>query len=585
MQVLQDCAQGSNAWHAARAGRFGASEASAAAGLGKYMTRDQLLHQKATGITEEVTPAKQRIFDAGHAAEAAAREHAERIAGVEFSPLVGTADIEGLPLLASFDGIDLMGEVIWENKLLSQSLVSQVKSGALDPHYWYQLEHQLLVSGAKRALFTTSDGTEAGTHECWYESQPERRAQVISAWKQFQKDLAAYVPPDAPVAKVVAESVTTLPAVSSRVTGDLAVKHNLPAFELAWKDFVANKLVRDPETDLDFANLEQQVKAMEAAEAGLDAAEESALSETEVLSQFIVMKRALREMVCEQRKASKKQMTEKKESIKQAQVLRGQSAFSGHMASLNASLGKPYMPVIATDFPGAIKGKRTVDSLRGAVNDELARAKIAADEVARTIQTNLNTLREKAKDHTFLFADTAALVLKDAEFVAMTITTRIAEHAAAEAKRLENERAKIRAEEAAKLQKAAEDASRVAAAESLRLSEQAIERAVETPAVPNPSVETVFAQHFPGVRRMPIEMLDSDVAYVPVQKEDDGERLNLTAINEHISPLAITAAGLAQLGFDPAATVKASRLYRACDLPAIVAALVEHLNSLELQPA
>ncbi len=69
---LENAPQGSAAWLAARSKHFCASEAAAALGLSKYTTRDELLRQKATGLTEEVSPAKQRIFDAGHEAEALA---------------------------------------------------------------------------------------------------------------------------------------------------------------------------------------------------------------------------------------------------------------------------------------------------------------------------------------------------------------------------------------------------------------------------------------------------------------------------------------------------------------------------------
>ena len=130
MEIL-NLVQSSPDWHAARKGCFCASEAAAAMGLSKYQTRDELLHQKHTGLAPEVDAAKQRLFDAGHAAEAGARAIAEQIADTEFAPLVGVETINGMPLLASFDGIDMMGETLWENKLWSQSLVAQVEAGEL----------------------------------------------------------------------------------------------------------------------------------------------------------------------------------------------------------------------------------------------------------------------------------------------------------------------------------------------------------------------------------------------------------------------------------------------------------------------
>ena len=69
------------------------------------------------------------------------------------------------------------------------------------------------------------------------------------------------------------------------------------------------------------------------------------------------------------------------------------------------------------------------------------------------------------------------------------------------------------------------------------------------------------------------------------EPQDTGARVNLTAINEHFAPIQLTSVGLAQLGFEPVATVKASKLYRACDLPAMAAALISHLHALEAVPA
>ncbi|WP_423454333.1 hypothetical protein [Ottowia sp. VDI28] len=63
---------------------------------------------------------------------------------------------------------------------------------------------------------------------------------------------------------------------------------------------------------------------------------------------------------------------------------------------------------------------------------------------------------------------------------------------------------------------------------------------------------------------------------------DDGARINLGGIKKWIAPLDIDAVGLGQLGFTHVATEKASKLYRMCDLPAIRAAMVKHLEALPL---
>ena len=66
----------------------------------------------------------------------------------------------------------------------------------------------------------------------------------------------------------------------------------------------------------------------------------------------------------------------------------------------------------------------------------------------------------------------------------------------------------------------------------------------------------------------------------PAAEVDPDARVSLGQIKTLIAPLSIDAAGLAQLGFPHVATEKAARLYRACDLPAIREAMVQHLTGL-----
>ena len=83
----------------------------------------------------------------------------------------------------------------------------------------------------------------------------------------------------------------------------------------------------------------------------------------------------------------------RKEAIRGEIVAGGVAGLRDHIAAINARLGKPYMPNVPADFAGVIKGKRSIDSLRDAVDSELARAKIAASEIADRIDLNLKHLR------------------------------------------------------------------------------------------------------------------------------------------------------------------------------------------------
>jgi hypothetical protein len=56
--------------------------------------------------------------------------------------------------------------------------------------------------------------------------------------------------------------------------------------------------------------------------------------------------------------------------------------------------------------------------------------------------------------------------------------------------------------------------------------------------------------------------------------------LTLGAINEWLAPIRLDSAGLESLGFPAAGRRKAALLYHDTDKPAIVAALVQHLQGL-----
>ena len=136
--IVHDVIQGTSYWLRLRERHNTASEAAAMLGLSKYQSRNDLLKQKATGITAEVTPAMQKLFDKGHAAEAMARPLAEEMLGVELFPCTATDD-EGL-YLSSFDGIDMMERLAWEHKLFNQSLADVINSGEIPGTHWPQLE-------------------------------------------------------------------------------------------------------------------------------------------------------------------------------------------------------------------------------------------------------------------------------------------------------------------------------------------------------------------------------------------------------------------------------------------------------------
>jgi len=556
---MHDFVQGSDAWHTARAQHLCASEAAAALGLSKYTTRAELLRQKATGITPEVTPDQQRLFDRGHAAETAARQWAEAITGEELAPVVATLDVDGLPLLASFDGIDFMGEVIWENKLLNQSLIAQIDAGELEPHYHLQIEHQLLVSGASRCLFTTSDGTEANTHSLWYESRPERRAALIAGWKQFAADLAAYAPTE-PVAPVVAAPMESLPAVVVQVQGTLTVAGNLPAFGQALRDFIA-RIPQRPETDQQFADAEAACKALKKAEDALTQAEDGALAQ---ISDVELMRRTvadLKELARSTRLATEKLVKAEKDARRTEKVMAARQAFETHVTRLQMDIKGVRLIVPMPDFGGSIKGLSSLASIDDKLTAALIAGKAEANTLASRIAGNLQTL-DSVPQYAHLFADRQELAYKDYEVLELLMQKRVD----AEAARIEAERERIRQEEERKAREAAE---REAEAERQRIrAEEQAKAQAEAQAAREAQAQQAIQQAAepaaaPAAQRA---QLDADPRFAAVvagaPDPDEAPTLTLSDINARLRPISISAAGLVDLGIEPAGRERRAVLYR-----------------------
>lgn len=437
---IHNVAQGSAEWHALRAQHFTASEAPAMMGASKYQTRTELLTLKKTGISPEVTPSQQYIFDKGHATEAMARPLVEVMIGEELYPVVGTSG----NLLASMDGATMLGETLFEHKLWNESLVAQVNAEDLAPHYYWQLEQQLLVSGAERVIFVCSDGTAGNFVSMEYRPVAGRAAQLVEGWKQFEADLANFEMAEAP-SIVVGKAPDELPALRIELTG-MVTASNLKVFEdsaLAVIDSVKTTL----QTDQDFADAKKAVKWCGDVEEAVAVAKKQALSQTqsidELFSSLDRISAHARETRLKVDKLVKAQELLVKTNIKQE----AEQALADHVAAINKTLGWVTLPAVASDFAGAMKNKRTIASLQDAVDTELARAKIAASQSADAIRLNLNSFAELAPDHAFLFNDIQQLVLKANDDLVALIKVRISEHQKAEEQKAEAQREQIRHQE------------------------------------------------------------------------------------------------------------------------------------------
>jgi putative phage-type endonuclease len=189
MAQIVKLVQGSPEWHEHRQLHRNASETPAVLGVSPWVTPYQLwLHR--TGRAEPaVNPAMRR----GSELEPAAREAYEQLTGNVMQPLVlvdgeYSASLDGL----TFDG-DLVLEVKCPARGRESDLWEQVQAGQLPEHYRWQVEHQLMVSGAKLAHVYVFDGRQG----VLLEQRPDsaRWMEIHRGWEAFMRFVVRDAPP------------------------------------------------------------------------------------------------------------------------------------------------------------------------------------------------------------------------------------------------------------------------------------------------------------------------------------------------------------------------------------------------------
>lgn len=560
MQV-HNVQQGSPEWLALRANFYTASEAPAMMGQSKQMKRSELLHAKKTGLDREVSWWVQNyLFDKGHEFEASARPIVEDSIGEELYPIVGTSG----NLLASMDGATMLADTLFEHKMWNEELAAQVRAGELDPHYYWQLEQQLLVSGAERVIFVCSDGTPQNFVQMEYLPVAGRADTLARGWAQFEEDLGNFEVQEAKV-EVIGSAPDQLPALRIEVTG-MVTASNLDAFKSHALQ-VFSSINTDLKDDQDFADAEKTVKWCGDVESRLEAAKQHALSQTESIDALF---KAIDDIAAEARRKRlelEKMVKNRKDTIRADIVMDSAKALQDHIDQINGTLGgRIRLPRVPADFAGSIKGKKTVASLKEAAGAELARAKIEASRIADGIRTNLASLNELATNHKFLFTDAQELVLKANDDLVALIKVRISEYEQAEQKKCDDaELARQQAEQ----QRQQEEQAQQEAAQQQPVQEQAQQPVVEQAKQPAPTpAATPITSAAPAVQ----------------PAADDGQRIKLGDISTRLG-FTLPADFLSSLGFDAVATERSAKLYRASDFPRICAALINHIQAVQATQA
>ena len=464
--IITNFKSNTDEWLAHRRLHLNASEAPMMMSASPNVTRNELLTMKATGLDREFGDWFQKnILDNGHVVEAMARPIAEKIVGEELYPVSATDD-EGR-LAASYDGQTMLETINWECKQWNKDKAADVEAGRVPECDYWQVTQQLAINPGSKTLYMITDGTEEKTAHLWVEANQDDIKRLKAGWAQFEKDLAEYVPAEPEAEKAQGRAPESLPALVVRASG-MVEASNLEEFEAIARATLA-KINTDLQTDTDFADAEKAVKFCADVEKRLDGARENVLGQMQSVDEVVRSIDAIKEETRQIRLKLSKAVKDQKESRKLEILQTAKQDYDTFLRSLDVG---QYMPLVMPDFAGAMKGKRTISSLKDACDDLTAQSKIEANELAAVIRGNMAQLAENAGDYKFLFNDFSQLCQKPVDDFAAIVKSRIADHEQAEAVRLEAERAKIRAEEEVKARREAEATAQKEAAERQRVADQ-----------------------------------------------------------------------------------------------------------------
>jgi predicted phage-related endonuclease len=472
---IHDLLQGSDDWHGFRFNHDGASEAAAALGLSKTATRTEMVRMKATGLVKEFSDwVQENILDYGHEVEALARPLAEKIIGDDLYPVTLSLG----RLSASCDGLNMAETIGWEHKQWNTELAAAIAAGVLPDTHMPQVQQQLMVSGAEKWLFMTSDGTEDNMAWMWVYPDAAWFARIVAGWEQFDTDVANYTQVDI-MEKPEAAPAAALPALLVQTEGKV-VSSNLAVYQKSAEKFLST-IKTDLQDDQDFADAEYNVKFCGEAEAKLELAKAAALAQTSTIDEVLRTVDHIKAQFRAKRLELEKLVKTRKEQIKETILNEGKREYTEHVAALEKEIAPLRLSLPQPDFAGAMKSLRTLASLHNAVNTTLANAKVAANQQAADYRAKQAWCKEHAAGYGHLLMDMAQIIGKAMDDFQLVVTTRIDKHLAAEKAKEEALRAQIAAQEKAKAEAAAAeklaaerkaDAER-AAAEQARVAAEA----------------------------------------------------------------------------------------------------------------
>ena len=174
--------QGSQEWLDARKDHFCASEAPAVMSVNPYFPRNptELAKQKLGYVNTFVSQAMKE----GHRLEPIIRQQVEDQTEIGFMPAVMVKD----KYLASLDGINFDGDIILEIKApqSNNATVKWAMEGRVILAHQYQIQHQLMVSGADKCIYAVRNPEDGQIITCDVFPDQILQKKLKQAWADFQ---------------------------------------------------------------------------------------------------------------------------------------------------------------------------------------------------------------------------------------------------------------------------------------------------------------------------------------------------------------------------------------------------------------
>lgn len=186
--------QGSKEWLDFRANKIGASEIASILEVdGAYKTRKQLLFEKRTNHTEEVSEFTKKLFQDGHDYEPIIRDSVKSVIG-DHQPIVIQSN-EHEHLIASLDGFNQDKNTVLEIKTTrSESVLNAVLSGSIPDVYKVQLNFQMGLIGSQCGYIAVMDVSTEKVSIMRHEFDDELFKKSVEAANLFYQEMQLPAP-------------------------------------------------------------------------------------------------------------------------------------------------------------------------------------------------------------------------------------------------------------------------------------------------------------------------------------------------------------------------------------------------------